>query len=236
MCGQEQCPLRQGRPAIPCRTGSLAGAPIQSLFWVARMFRFVEPIGLVRSGRAVDVPRFVKVPAEPTPSISRETLLETLAGAAAANCCLQGRIDVIPLDLGIAGSGVGAKRWRASGAWVTLVFWTTPISCSRCRAVRRFFTTPRRNPTGPSSSMSHVVDPSIGSRQITPARWSPHVTRSRATQNRFPPSYPNSTRTRVPGPVSSFGDSERSLGRRTRRRCSTGEAVSPHTTGNPPAA
>ena len=41
-------------------------------FPVARMFRFVEPIALVRSGRAVDVPRFVKVPAEPTPSISRE--------------------------------------------------------------------------------------------------------------------------------------------------------------------
>ena len=154
-CGQGWHPLRPGRPAIPCGTGSLAGAPIQSLFWVVGIFRFVEPIALVRSSWAIDVPRFVEVFMEPSPRVSRKTLLETRPRAAPPDGFPQNGVDFIPLDPGIARRGVRAKRWRARWARVTLVFLATQIPCSRCRVVRRFVTVPRSNPTTLSSSMPH---------------------------------------------------------------------------------
>ena len=119
------------------------------------MLHFFEPIALVRPGRAIDVPRFIEIPSDPSPSVSRKALLETRARATPADRFPQAGADLGSIDARIAGCGVRAQSRRASGARVALVFRAAYVAHSRCRLFRRIVAAPRANRAPLGSSMPH---------------------------------------------------------------------------------
>ena len=154
-CGREPHLSRPALPATPCGIGSLAAAPIQSVFQVARVFRFREPVALVRPCWAVDVPRFVEVPIEPSPSVFRKAMLEACARAASPDGLLQDRVDCVPLDLGITWRGICTQRRRAGRARVGLMLRAAPILRFRRRGFRRLVAVPWANASTSGSPMPH---------------------------------------------------------------------------------
>lgn len=119
------------------------------------MLRFFEPIALVGPAWAIDMPRFIEVLIEPTPSVSRKALLETRTRAATTNRFPQTSVDVILFDVRVAGRRVRTKCRRAGWARIALVFGATYVAHSGCGVVGRFGAGPRANCTSLGSSMPH---------------------------------------------------------------------------------
>ncbi len=159
--GREPHPSPPGRPATPCEIGSRAGAPVQPPFRIARILHFFEPIPLVGPGRAIEVPRLVEVPIEPSPDVLRKALLENRACATPTDGFPQSGVDVVPPDRRVARGGIRTKRRRTRRAGVALVLLAAHVSRSRRCLLRKLIAPPRTDCTTFRSPMSHGPSCSI---------------------------------------------------------------------------
>ena len=130
MCAPVPGRVRQAPPATRRETRSRGASPVQAAHWVTWILGFHDLVAFVRSGRPVDVPRFVEIAIEPSPDILGEALLHDGADASATYAFHQCRTDIVERQFRVARRRVRTQRRWAGGTWVCLVFGAAHIS--RC--------------------------------------------------------------------------------------------------------